>query len=47
MNIMLSNMIFNWIGSDLYEQVIEGEYKEFYFFMDMFNGNRRFRFKKI
>lgn len=26
MNIMLSNMIFNWIGSDFYEQVINGEY---------------------
>ena len=25
MNIMLSNMIFNWIGSDFYEQVINGE----------------------
>ena len=26
MNIILSNMIFNWIGSDFYEQVINGEY---------------------
>ena len=26
LNIMLSNMIFNWIGSDFYEQVINGEY---------------------
>ena len=26
MNIMLSTMIFNWIGSDFYEQVINGEY---------------------
>lgn len=26
MNIMLSNMIFNWIGSDFYGQVINGEY---------------------
>lgn len=26
MNIMLSNMIFNWIGSDFYEAVIKGEY---------------------
>ena len=26
MNIMLSNMIFNWIGSDSYESVIKGEY---------------------
>lgn len=26
MNIMLSNMIFNWIGSNFYEQVIKGEY---------------------
>lgn len=26
MNIMLSNTIFNWIGSDFYEQVINGEY---------------------
>lgn len=26
MNIMLSNMIFNWIGSDFYEQIINGEY---------------------
>ena len=26
MNIMLSNVIFNWIGSDFYEQVINGEY---------------------
>ena len=25
-NIMLSTMIFNWIGSDFYEQVINGEY---------------------
>lgn len=25
MNIMLSTMIFNWIGSDFYEQVINGE----------------------
>lgn len=27
MNIMLSSMIFNWVGSDLYEQVVEGKYK--------------------
>ena len=26
MNIMLSNMIFNWIGSCFYEEVIRGEY---------------------
>ena len=26
MNIMLSNMIFNWIGSNFYEAVIKGEY---------------------
>ena len=26
MNIMLSNMIFNWIGSCFYEEVIKGEY---------------------
>ena len=26
MNIMLSTMIFNWIGSDFYEAVIKGEY---------------------
>lgn len=26
MNIMLSNMIFNWIGSASYEAVIKGEY---------------------
>ena len=26
MDIMLSTMIFNWIGSDFYEQVINGEY---------------------
>lgn len=26
MNIMLSNMIFDWIGSDFYEQIIEGDY---------------------
>ena len=26
MNIMLSTMIFNWIGSNFYEQVINGEY---------------------
>ena len=26
MNIRLSDMIFNWIGSDFYEQVINGEY---------------------
>ena len=26
MNIMLSTMIFNWIGSDFYAQVINGEY---------------------
>lgn len=26
MNIILSTMIFNWIGSDFYEQVINGEY---------------------
>ncbi len=26
MNIMLSDMIFNWIGSNFYEQVINGEY---------------------
>ena len=26
MNIMVSNRIFNWIGSDFYEQVINGEY---------------------
>lgn len=26
-NIMLSTRIFNWIGSDFYEQVINGEYK--------------------
>lgn len=27
MNIMLSNMIFDWIGSDFYEAVIQGTYK--------------------
>ena len=26
MNIMLSTLIFNWIGSDFYESVIKGEY---------------------
>lgn len=26
MNIMLSTLIFNWIGSDFYEAVIKGEY---------------------
>lgn len=26
MNIMLSTLIFNWIGSDFYEVVIKGEY---------------------
>ena len=26
MNIMLSEFIFNWIGSNFYEQVIKGEY---------------------
>ena len=26
MNVMLSTMIFNWIGSDFYEAVIKGEY---------------------
>lgn len=26
MNIMLSTLIFNWIGSDSYESVIKGEY---------------------
>lgn len=25
-NIMLSNMIFNWIGSNFYEQIINGDY---------------------
>lgn len=26
MNVKLSRLIFNWIGSDFYEQVINGEY---------------------
>lgn len=26
MNTMLSTLIFNWIGSDFYEEVIKGEY---------------------
>lgn len=26
MNIMLSTLLFNWIGSDFYEAVIKGEY---------------------
>ena len=26
MNIMLSNLVFNWISSNFYEQVINGEY---------------------
>lgn len=29
MNIMLSEMIFDWIGSDFYEAVIKGEYNGF------------------
>lgn len=28
MNIMLSTLIFDWIGSDFYEAVIKGEYNE-------------------
>lgn len=27
MNIMLSKMIFNWIGSNFYEEIINGDYK--------------------
>lgn len=27
MNIMLSNMIFDWIGSKFYEEIIQGTYK--------------------
>lgn len=26
MNVKLSRLIFNWIGSDFYEQIIKGEY---------------------
>lgn len=26
MNIMLSTLIFDWIGSDFYEAIIKGEY---------------------
>lgn len=29
LNIMLSNIIFNWIGSNFYEAVIKGEYNGF------------------
>ena len=27
MNIMLSNMIFDWIGSKFYEEIVQGTYK--------------------
>ena len=29
MNVELSRLIFNWVGSNFYEQVIKGEYNEY------------------
>ena len=29
MNVKLSRLVFNWIGSNFYEQVIKGEYNEY------------------
>ena len=29
MNVEISRLIFDWIGSDLYEQVVKGEYNEY------------------